>query len=222
MKERPILFTPANAQLIVLGRKTQTRRAIAFPKTFKCPVTKQRYPLPVELWKPTIIGGYGTFRIVKGEKISVPETGGMWNDKGATLIGCPYGFPGDRLWVKEGFITRNSGNTIVYRSDYTQQYGAPEAAGFGAMYGGWKSPLFMPRKYARLILNITEIRIERLHDISEEDALAEGIDDVWLVKEHIAPPRRRAYFYLWDSINGVHSHKENPWVWCLSFRRIDG
>ena len=196
MKERPILFTPDNVQLVREDKKTQTRRIVKTPKW-----AHQGDP-EIEIDS-------------RGLPICIEEVSGCFAD-----IPCPYGMPGDRLWIKEGYLTRLNGDAIIYRNDYTRTYGVAEAAGFGAMYGGWKSPMFMPREYSRVILEITHVRAERLLEISEEDAQAEGIDDAWLVKNHIAPPYSQAYFFLWDSINGVHSHKEDPLVWAITFKKL--
>jgi hypothetical protein len=88
----------------------------------------------------------------------------------------PYGIPGDRLWVKETHIRR--GDSAIYKADLD----AVEAAGVGAMYGGWKPSIFCKRIHSRITLEITEVRVQRLHEIGKDgrhakDVLAEGITD---------------------------------------------
>lgn len=131
---------------------------------------------------------------------------------------CPYGRPGDRLWVREtwkhiegGAIYDASGGTIdafdpetIYRADRPNRYGP------------WMSPIHMPRWASRITLEITDVRVERLQDISEDDAYAEGVKH----SEHGGITARDGFQRLWESINGAGSWDTNPWVWVIEFKKL--
>jgi hypothetical protein len=137
--------------------------------------------------------------------------GGCWNDR-TYPIHCPHGKVGDQLWVRETFCNISykeapEESCILYRADGEMH--PPEL--------GWKSPIFMPRLFSRITLEITEIRVQRVQEISEMDAVAEGIDPF---REGNATCRT-AYQGLWDSINAKkYPWADNLWVWALTFRRI--
>ncbi len=127
---------------------------------------------------------------------------------------CPYGKPGDRLWVKETFSAHGAlgaDGRIVYRADVP---GEREPHGLH-----WKPSIFMPRVASRITLEIESVRVERLQDISADDCLAEGItaDQAQLGSD---ASWRAAYCRLWESINGAGSWKLNPYVWAITFRRL--
>jgi hypothetical protein len=143
---------------------------------------------------------------------------------------CPYGQPGDRLWVRETFGQVGENGRYVYcanpADDYQWGAGKPSQGGFR-----WRPSIHMPRVASRITLEITDVRVERLQDISEEDARAEGITDGGCTEcgEHEpcgcanpSPDARDAFCWLWQSINGADSWSENPWVWVISFRRVTG
>lgn len=120
----------------------------------------------------------------------------------------PYGVPGDRLWVRETWAKPYVNCDAVFRADYK-----------GAGILKWKPSIHMPRWASRITLDVVNVRVERVQDISEEDARAEGIDDGWLVREQF-PEARIAYRYLWDSINAKRGYgwATNPWVWVIEFK----
>jgi len=140
--------------------------------------------------------------------------------------GCPCGQPGDRLWVRETWARTNvfpGTELVVYREgDNRTDYG-----------GTWKPGIHMCRRDSRITLEVTGVRVERLQDISEEDAQAEGADSCvwdgieddigalidWPLKE-TANPYRNGYALLWEQINGPASWASNPWVWVVEFRRL--
>ena len=131
----------------------------------------------------------------------------------------PYGKPGDRLWVRETFCDAGEppdptkGRRYYYRADYA---GQP----FGAnAYGRWKPSIHMPRAASRITLKITGVRVERLQDISEADAAAEGV--AAKVTNDCSYSAREAFVALWESINGGGSWDANPWVWCVEFKRLE-
>jgi hypothetical protein len=129
---------------------------------------------------------------------------------------CPYGVVGDRLWVREAWSIAEKKfdpevSRIVYRADGVDPL--PDATGRAR----WRPSIHMPRAASRLLLEVTEVRIERLHDISEEDARAEGVRP---------DPFRRTYtainsfHVLWIDINGIDSWDSNPWVWVISLKKV--
>lgn len=128
---------------------------------------------------------------------------------------CPYGQVGDILWVRETWCKHKG--EYLYKAD-----------DIDVNEFRWKPSIHMPKEACRLRLKIKSIRVERLLDISERDAIAEGIqkdllgyidylsrdDDYWSLDA------RNSYFSLWDKINGKNSHKENPYVWVIEFERL--
>lgn len=134
------------------------------------------------------------------------------NDKGWKQI-CPYGKPGDQLWVRETFATGNPehywGNPI-----YKATFGAalkPVCEGFTK----WKPSIHMPRAASRIDLLIKDIRVERLQDISKADCMAEGMSGL----QDIHAGWHQSYAGLWEKINGKNSWDENPWVWVIEFEK---
>ena len=127
---------------------------------------------------------------------------------GFALDQSRHGQPGDRLWVKETFYTHDK-----HEPNFTGFYRATDAE----RDVKWKPSIFMPRRFSRLTLEITAVRVERLQSISAADCVAEGIPG-----DPFSPAEvRQAYQELWESINGPGSWDLNPWVWCISFRRIN-
>lgn len=133
---------------------------------------------------------------------------------------CPHGVAGDRLWVRETFSSHigNYGESIEYAYRATHD----------DRYGPWKPSIHMPRSASRILLEVTNVRVERLQDISEEDAVAEGIEQEpgtshW--KNYDTSPGGwrywespiQSYRTLWESINGKGSWDLNPWVWVVEF-----
>lgn len=157
--------------------------------------------------------------------------------RAALLPACPYGEPGGRLWVREAWAAAETckppaclryrliGNVcadhrvVTYRAD-------------GAGRGRWESPMFMRRADARLVLTITEVRIERLHEITEADAQAEGVPRPTCPHPDCTPggcasSRFRPEFAVrWDRLNakrkgGIYAWARNPWVWAITFTRTE-
>lgn len=142
---------------------------------------------------------------------------------------CPYGQPGDRLWVRETWqVEFHSGfHDIRYLAD--NHLWDP-----GTLYlhlknrECWKKrpSIFMPRWASRITLEITGIKVERLQDISEEDAKAEGLEpygDKYFAipeTENYSTNPRKAFSLLWEFINGKEAWEKNPWIWAISFKRI--
>lgn len=132
-------------------------------------------------------------------------------------IPCPYGKPGDQLWVRETFAA--IGKRVFYRADHD----SADWAGMSGIYGFVTRPsIFMPRAVSRITLEIESVRVERLKDISADDVAAEGVTphcNEDHLTHHVACPIE-AYERIWNSINGKkHPWASYPWVWVITFRR---
>jgi hypothetical protein len=238
MKERPILFSAPMVRALLDGSKTQTRRVVKLP------------PAPDHLgeWRATTIGGPDGGRTAAGN--TVPLQGAIWHTRTGKTLCSPYGQPGDRLWVRETHFafgrweTRYSAKkgrdewhfvdmTIECEKAYLYEADRPRPQPLaGKRDGGatpkwWKRPaIFMPRAASRIDLEGTSVRVERLQDISQADARAEGappshpsIDRVSREFGYADFPRSW-YAQLWEQINGAGSWSANPWVWVVEFKRV--
>jgi hypothetical protein len=141
--------------------------------------------------------------------------------------GCPYGTPGDRLWVRETWAVQHEYDAFppsAIGSSARWHYAATEDLG-----GLRKRPsIFLPRRGSRILLKITGVRVQRLLEISEEDARAEGVTDFagrWWDGSPVVCGKwnapSEAFAALWESINGTGSWEANPWVWAITFRRLE-
>lgn len=136
---------------------------------------------------------------------------------------CPYGLIGDRLWVKETFRPQDGMTTYCQHQDEIE-YRADGDRPKEPTDCHWKPSIFMPRWASRITLEITGVRVERLNEISEEDAIAEGVEPLshgfknYLGADLQCGDARMSYMSLWESINGAGSWAKNPWVWCISFQ----
>lgn len=208
MKVRPILFSTPMVQAILEGRKTQTRR-----------VVKPQPPVENIDEEPCIDYDRG---VEKGsmENPVIYAEWAEWQDEFVNnttepieshCVYSPFGKEGDVLWVRETW--QNSANNVYYhyKADFTEPG------------KGWKPSIFMPKDAARIWLKITDVRVERLNNISAEDFQKEGI--TWNQGEQWEAKYQNAYSYkfkmLWESINGENSWKQNPWVWVIEFERIE-
>lgn len=222
VKERPILFSTPMVRKILSGEKTQTRRII------------KPQPIKVIDWRIMDMG-LTPYKLAKPPK-EMPQA------IVKEIMQCPYGKPGDRLWVRETWNqaykkdldTREKIYHYIYKADYFDRpldgvviHGKTDKSEFKTMADlhVWKSPRFMPRDASRITLEITDVRVERLQDISEKDALAEGCTCTFLQPGLAADEMECAteeFARLWDSINGKkHSWEDNPWVWAITFKRLD-
>lgn len=228
MNEKPILFSGPMVRAILEGRKTQTRRVLN--------------PQP--------------------ENLSGPNCDGLWSDTIAPVVryfSCPYGRPGDQLWVRESFcykfvdgkpvIKRGGQKTCYYRATEKKHVVKDDGDGGtafrsdGTEASPWIPSIHMPRSASRIALEITDIRVERLQNITGDDAISEGISNLSSVcltnGECKFYPRtynipagdyptqhevaRARYAALWDSINkNKHPWSSNPWVWVVGFSYIGG
>ena len=218
MKERPIIFSGPMVRALLDGSKTQTRRV-----------------MKPQLVYGTVAGLFNSWYLPSG------QGGGTLypNGKEKILGTCPYGQPGDRLWVRESFckIIGQSGGWIEtdYQATYTHGFRLGDSLGLKKR---WTPSIHMPRAASRITLEITSVRVERLQDISEADAMAEGIVECPISADDEGPRRIgymvgpddgksglsvtpiQAYRDLWESINGPDSWTTNPWVWVVEFKRL--
>lgn len=213
MKERPILFSAPMVKALLAGTKTQTRRIVGID-------TLKRSDTPGYDWTWR---GQAPIRSIAQQR---RHPRGCWQDatESDLLRLCPYGVLGDRLWVREAFthITGN-GIRVHYRADGepTDREGRVLLTEPGLRR--WSSSIHMPRRASRMTLEITEVRVQRLHDITDEDARAEGVEpffarfptsgrDQRLCTGELASAAeyRASYAVLWDGINGSRRRlKEN-------------
>ncbi|KRB73482.1 hypothetical protein [Noviherbaspirillum sp. Root189] len=220
MKERPILFSAPMVRAILDGSKTQTRRVVKLP------------PAPDHLgqWEATSVGGGGVYD-QHGRKI--PYQGAIWHTRTGKVICSPHGQPGDRLWVRETFCpiypqdpAYNGGQPIEYDYAATYQHGDRLGDHLGVKKV-WKPSIHMPRTASRILLEVTGVRVERLQDISEADAIAEGIEgSLGVYRDYhqddgIFAYGQDSYRSLWELINGPGSWEANPWAWVVEFKRIN-
>lgn len=200
-KERPILFSGPMVRAILAGRKTQTRRVLNLPRG---------------LYWYDELGGEAEGWFTDGE--------GWWH---VEELACRYGNPGDHLWVREtwavGSIYDKTAPSKICE-DLPKGPGRPPC---GIRYPAnqecigikCRPSIHMPRWASRITLEITGVRVERLNEISEEDALAEGVDTTCDDLGRYCPVI--AFQNLWESINGSDSWAANPWVWVVEFKRLN-
>ena len=226
MKERPILFSTDMVQAISEGRKTQTRRVVRRPDIFSD-----------KAWFNSIPHNT-TETSYKIAYLKVPYD--ELKDISGYRIICPYGQVGDRLWVKETFkhyankwdgtewkscITYKAGNVTLYDSWDKNEPPREKWWNKSTILDQWQPSIFMPRWASRITLEITDIRVERLQDITEEDAKAEGMNKAigWMfgfVSPETDNRLREIFRCLWNKINGKkHSWESNPFVWVIEFKR---
>ena len=161
-----------------------------------------------------------TRRVVQQKAVTQAGIRGVMSGTGPAFGPCPYGQPGDRLWVRESFCDHgydamcpdDPAADLQMRKDHIEYRECHEGK-------GWTSPLFMPRWASRLTLEITEVRIHRLQEISYADVMAEGCPTPGSTLA--SPEDHDWYIRLWDSLNAKrgHSWESNPFVWAVSFRR---
>ncbi|WP_286800612.1 morphogenetic protein [Pseudomonas sp. UBA4034] len=253
IKERPILFSAPMVRAILEGRKTVTRRVMKSQPDADATIT-------VELYNVAVTNRHGY-------QEEGPEIFGAWWRDGESGCKCPYGKPGDRLWVRETFALLGNedgccidwqdnlvkgdeqGAARIYRASCPPgDYGLnqiPAKAEWKpdteAMEydGAWRPNIHMPRWASRILLEITDVRAERLQDISEEQAVAEGL--IWQGQEHgkvfYSHAERKyphgahqqfgisgvdavsAFRKLWNSVGG--DWDANPWVWVVEFKPVE-
>ncbi|MNH86056.1 hypothetical protein D3C73_385110 [compost metagenome] len=214
VKELPILFSAPMVRAILGGRKTVTRRAVN--------------PQPAL----TDGSGFSWKGHLFGRGADDRET-----SRNFSKHCCPFGKPGHRLWVRETWYCDHfevmrgpylkpddldigealDDGTLVYAADGLTPYEADQPV--------WKPSIHMPRWVSRILLEITDVRVERLQEISRSDIRAEGlVCPPELTIDDVSPNYRdwypAAWRELWESINGADSWSANPWVWVVEFKRV--
>ncbi len=203
--DKPISFNDAEVQATLERRKTQARRVIR-----EAPEASTRLRL----------NSIGHLESFIGDIVELPEDHEeAWQpvigDYGCdTPVRCPYGASGGRLWVRETWRTGPVGQAVLYR--------ATDSANPAIR---WRPSAHMPRSYSRISLELTDVRVQRAQDISEDDAIAEGVDaqiypgswrqGVW--------SKRQDFAQIWNHINAKRGYgwETNPWVWVLTFKRVE-
>lgn len=241
MKQNHIIFTGPSVRAIIDGIKTQSRRVVELPNepTFRGG------------WRIDTFGGEGSFVMNNGQRTPAAERPVLYNETTGTMIGMPYDV-GDTLWVKETWQALHQ--DIDFETGYADDIKAAKkiprdtcdgywVAGYAADTTwdaskedrgfAWRSPLHMPRWASRIDIEITDLRFQRLQDISEDDARAEGVaaydgalDEAAICHAAkamgVTAAENRAWFaVLWDHINGrrkLATWSDNPFVRCLTFK----
>lgn len=201
IREKGLIFNSEMVRAILDGRKTQTRRPIK--------------------WKQT-----------RFTEIGEREDGSKWpwSEDAEHACDfwhpCPFGAVGDRIWVRETW--NKYGGLLTYRADHDW---IDDMRKETVCTAKWVPSIHMPRWASRILLEITDVRVERLNAISEEDARAEGIIDGGCLNcgepepcgcANPEPDATDAFAYLWQSIYGQDNWNANPWVWVIEFKRVEG
>lgn len=210
-KEKPILFSTPMVQAILEGRKTQTRRII----------------------KPSSKKGCFGIKIIRNSNNDITDICGydenemMWDENGKKYpVNNKYEI-GDILWVRETFMNHQVYG-YIYKADNNKLIDDIDIL-------KWKPSIFMPKEAARIFLKVTNIRIEKLQDISEQDAINEGIGCGFIMNagypdyEHIKngictltqDTAYASFISLWTKINGKESWVKNPYVWVYGFEKLN-
>lgn len=222
MTERPVLFNAAMVRAILAGRKTQTRRPVAGSPVFVTQLIGRDN-------KPT--HEYGLH----------PESEYVISKN----ISCPLGRPGDRLWVRETFVSgiglAEIDDAKTFHETCCAPAGAPLAPRWLYRADGhsipgtvhWRPSVHMPRWASRIALEVTDVRVQRVQEITAEEAVAEGVrchicdGPVDGTSEndcacfHTARNAVPSFEFLWRSIYGAESWTANAWVWAVTFRRLE-
>lgn len=225
---RPVLFNGEMVRAILEGRKTQTRRILSLPAGWEFKASDS---------EPCILGRITSPHPKKG-RFGAFIRREIYKDSGKfehDIVTCKYGQPGDRLWVRESFWGCDLPGygdqpCVVYEDEHHGKSYKPSQERPWANKFGHIPSIHMPKRCSRITLEITDVRVERLQDISEKDAKAEGVwkygnEESWKIYTKttsfgtICP--RRSFETLWQSINGPDSTHANPWVWVIEFKRID-
>jgi hypothetical protein len=220
MTERPILFSGPMVRAILEGRKTQTRRVVKPQPPVECG------RITVEPFHPVVIDRHGDER--PGAEIF-----GAYDDNGEWGAKCPYGAPGDLLWVRETWAVDAPLDQV--RAEREDAMRVEPIFGHGPYYRAdgihentgltWRPSIHMPRWACRMVLELTAVRVERLQEISQQDVFREGLHNAQQkeIERRVGKllMSQECYQDLWDSLNAERGFgwAVNPWVWVVEFRR---
>lgn len=214
MRERPILFSSPMVRALLNGTKTQTRRVVKLP-----------HQNPLGVWEMVSWGGPNGGRTRDGHIVPLQQVIG--HSRTGEVLGCPHGQPGDRLWVRETHAPQP--DCMLSWEKWLHGAGGEKPiihyaadASENTWVEKWRPSIHMPRWASRIDLEITDVRVERLRDISEADALAEGIELKLKADRSFAVHDDVCLFAaLWEKTYGAGSWNANPWVWAVTFRRVE-
>lgn len=216
-----IIFSTEMVRAILDGQKTQTRRVIK-PQPYRDKFYGPEWYRPVTIDKngeevpgKPVYGIYGVY--------------GIYSEWGEWGIKCPY-YPGMILWVRETWQLSLAGGFYVYKADPGRETRNKELCKIDPTLK-WRSPRFMPRAAARIFLEVKDVRVERLQDITEEDAIKEGFGRKYDCNRIMCEacyntgwsyPPVLDFMETWNHIYGKkYPWESNPWVWVISFERTD-
>lgn len=234
MKERGMIFNGEMVRALLDGRKTQTRRIMkAQPSEDFTPMNMAlEADYKARWYTPGIVDKDGYLQPAGKEVFGVANENEGYS--------CPFGAVGDRIWVRETWARYNidqDSHDMAYRATIPEDW--PES-------GRWRPSIHMPRWASRITLEITDVRVERLNAISEQDAQSEGVHtEVWdqtvVARNYAAIDEffqfwsedmphyvemnqlyRSSFRSLWESIYGAENWQANPWVWVIEFKRVEG
>ncbi|HCC5915891.1 hypothetical protein [Klebsiella pneumoniae] len=234
MKERGMIFNGEMVRALLDGRKTQTRRIMkAQPSEDFTPMNMAlEADYKARWYTPGIVDKDGYLQPAGKEVFGVANENEGYS--------CPFGAVGDRIWVRETWDRYNidqDSHDMAYRATIPEDW--PES-------GRWRPSIHMPRWASRITLEITDVRVERLNAISEQDAQSEGVHtEVWdqtvVARNYAAIDEffqfwsedmphyvemnqlyRSSFRSLWESIYGAENWQANPWVWVIEFKRVEG
>ncbi len=210
MTDRPIIFSAPMIRALLDGRNSMTRRIIK-PSPEFCGGGRSRDP---QNWNDPDAWGWENY------------DEGCWDLLSEGYMGRPFYAPGDRLWVREAWArvpvsAYRASEGVDQRQSPFDYEAAIYRAGFDRSQGGihWRSPIHMPRWASRLTLLVTDVRVQRLQEISSADAIAEGCPPYAnsATIDCDTPNPRDDFKRLWNSIHGPDAWDANPWVAAISF-----
>ena len=219
MSSKPILFSGPMVRAILEGRKSQTRRVV------------KPQPNP-EYWQEIVPGWYSPTVIRNGLEEPGPEVYGFASEDEGWR--CPYGAPGDSLWVRETwkpyFHLNENGSVkdegIYYKATGSRRMMDLEPGTWSMRKADkWRPSIHMPRWASRISLSVKDVRVERVQDITYDAVVAEGVwDMMWAVdftKSMKYPTWKSEWVRTWDALNAKrgYSWESNPWVWVVEFER---
>lgn len=230
MKERGMIFNGEMVRAILDGRKTQTRREIKLNLDIACLATTYD-------WATSLAANHHQGLTEEQIQQKAESLRGVIHpvilDNGQMVsIICPHGKPGDRIWVRETWAEAGASapDLKLYRANYPEHVPSIYENVPPAEEIRWTPSIHMPHTASRILLEITDVRVERLNSIHDVDAMREGMQNLTTCSHADfgipgvvnAQHPVRAFQLLWESIYGADNWKANPWVWVIEFKRVEG